>query len=336
MHGGVNRQQICFRMLYLSILIALTLSITLSCSHGTFYLFVYAIQQPINNVKGSITYNTYLNGSVLVTVIVSLHGELRVSLPLEGQVKPGSIIVLDEHGLPLPYDQNKTTITIYSLNATKITLIYMTQKLVTFTNGIWSLHVKPFLPPTIILPENSILLKYTGNPQIRAENGRIILRYNVRGDYEVYFTSAIPVTLTESMRPRTTPTTLITVANTTTTPTITHVTSTVEPERDLLKDLFLPLIILLMLPPIAAIIYYYFKQKTTTTIVISESFLDERDKEILKIVESRETITLSELTKTLNISKSTVWRRVQKLQKLGYIDVERVAGKLVIKAKKKD
>jgi len=49
--------------------------------------------------------------------------------------------------------------------------------------------------------------------------------------------------------------------------------------------------------------------------------LDERDHTILKAVE-KEALNISELARTTGYSKSTVWRRVKKLEKLGAIKVE--------------
>lgn len=298
--------------------------------------YTYIVYGSTEYYNGSILYNTYYNGSVLVTIILRLHEKLKITLPLEGEVKPESIIVLDEHGLPLPYDHNKTSIIIYSLNSTRITLIYMTEELVSYSNGIWILHIKPFLPPVVILPENSILLKYDGNPQIRAEDGRIILHYSSCGEYRVYFTLAIPVKEVIGKVEGTTQT--IPVTNLTLTPTRTP-TNTITPAKlkleeaypldNLLKIMVIPAITVLLV-----IIILYLRKRRLSSLTISKSILDERDREIIDMVKTKGAISLSELTKLLNVPKSTIWRRVRKLQKLGYIEVERVSGKLIVKVKK--
>lgn len=312
------------------ILLTILLALIITCSYIVHqnYGYTYVVYGFIENYNGSILYNTYYNGSVLVTIVLRLHGKLKITLPLEGKVKPESIIVLDEYGLPLPYDYNETSITVYPLNSTKITLIYMTEELISYSNGIWILHIKPFLPPVVILPENSILLKYDGNPRIRAENGRIILHYSSCGGYRVYFTSVIPTEVTIEKVRETTPT-LLTSPIPTRIPASTIIPEKVYPLNSLLKVM----VILVITIPLIVVVTFYLRRRLST-VTISKSLLDERDREIIDTVKTKGTISLGELTKLLNVPKSTVWRRIRKLQKLGYVEVERIAGKLIIKVRK--
>jgi len=60
--------------------------------------------------------------------------------------------------------------------------------------------------------------------------------------------------------------------------------------------------------------------------LISAKELDERDYEILKALKGS-TETISSLARKLGLSKSVVWRRVQKLVRLGLISKEDKGGR---------
>ena len=61
---------------------------------------------------------------------------------------------------------------------------------------------------------------------------------------------------------------------------------------------------------------------------------DPVDAEILEVLEETGPITLSELSRTIGMSKGALWRRVRRLASLGLLKARRVGGALIIEAER--
>ena len=170
----------------------------------------------------------------------------------------------------------------------------------------------------------------------------ITLRYNVGGVYTIEFIPPIITTTTKptiltSITPLTNitspiPTTTSEVAPSTTTPTYTITTSevTVSPaiRGGPLEYLVLSIVALAI---VIAFVAYIFKKRHSGSVSVEVSpveVLDDRDKLILNALKSS-SLNISELSRALGLSKSTIWRRVKKLESRGYVRT-RSSGKTVI------
>ncbi len=71
-------------------------------------------------------------------------------------------------------------------------------------------------------------------------------------------------------------------------------------------------------------------QATSVPMEVIREELDERDAEILKAL-SEESMNISALAKKLGLSKSVVWRRANKLSRLGLISKVEEGGKVILK-----
>ncbi len=325
----------------------------------------------LSMVNGSMIYRVYTDGTVLVTTTINTEGKLSIDIPVDGEVVEESILVFDDQGRPIPYNFNGTHITVYALNASKTTVLYMSLNLLNVSRRIWHLNVSPFLPSTIILPENSSILSLTGKAMIYAEDNKLVIKYDEPGQYSIKFTIRViavplsptpitpmptlttPTTTTPTSTPTTptttptspspaTPTSPLTTPTTTpittpTTPTTTPTTSTlittpVTPAPGITLPMeYIAAIIAAVIIIIAIAII---KRSMSVSVKVVTSMLDERDKQILSVLKTKGSLALSELSKETDIPKSTLWRRIKKLEKLGYISIKNISGKLIIELKK--
>jgi len=332
--------------------------------------FLIYSAQASSTWEGSIVYNVYFNGTTMVTVTLVNIKDYSVSIPVNGIVNVNSIIALDPSGLPLPYDFNGTHIEVYTVDVDKAIVIYTTYNLTTYNNGVWTLNINTFLPPTIYLPRKSIILKFNDTPIIRVENEKIILQYAHPGSYEVKFTvealatytitnTTATIIATKPTTPTTytpqtpTNTTRVPMPNQTNTSTVTTLMPTItstspppatstfeETTRTPRVTVELPIIgiVLGICAIIGSILLYAYVrhgQTSKTTVIVGE-VLDKRDNMILNVLKERGELSLIELSKITKLSKSVVWRRVQKLSKLGYVETRYVSGKLIVKLSSKE
>ena len=104
--------------------------------------------------------------------------------------------------------------------------------------------------------------------------------------------------------------------------TTTNTTPYTQPKVD--RTTTIALILLAIIT--ASLIYILYRKKPPTSesepleIVGIESQLDERDRAILDLLRETEYVGVSEVARKLNISKSTAWRKLQRLVEMGLIE----------------
>ena len=86
------------------------------------------------------------------------------------------MLIVDEQNLPLYYTITNNEALIYSLNATKISIIYFTQDLTAKTGKYWTLTADAPTNATVALPETVSIISINNVPElIENANGKMIL-----------------------------------------------------------------------------------------------------------------------------------------------------------------
>ena len=263
-----------------------------------------------------------------ITGHVTVEGLVQVNLTVQG---PTTIILPEGVGL------------IYFSGNPEVEIIGETIKLRYSEPGIIQLEYIPPIP--ITTPSPSPTTSPTTTP-IQTPTPSPTTSPSL-----VPTTSSPSLTTTPSPSPITTPTTSPspTTAPLSTTSTTTS-TTTVQPAPTFptIVIVFIVIIIVLL---IGGIILY--KTKFSKTYFSTPSFkpsppstsskeveflehgkLDERDKLILSKL-SEKSMSISELARELGLSKSTVWRRVRKLEKQGYVKTREEGKKTIIELTEK-
>lgn len=140
------------------------------------------------------TLTVFRDGVVHVNISVSVYEtEPLISIPLLSPIKNVSnILVLDENGSLLDYDINDSSMTIYSLGATEITIEYDTDKLTFKEFGIWTLKVMAPFNLIVIFPENANITYINAVPSaIRVRNNKVEIDL-CPGEWEICY--EIPIT----------------------------------------------------------------------------------------------------------------------------------------------
>ena len=114
----------------------------------------------------ALTLTVYSDGYVSVSQIVSVgRNTASFQVPLVSSTV-SDLVATDQNGSPLSYSFSSggRNITIYTLGATEVILRYDTDNLTTKAGTVWSLAFTPQYNSTVILPQLSTLISVSGTP----------------------------------------------------------------------------------------------------------------------------------------------------------------------------
>lgn len=110
----------------------------------------------------SFVIQVYSDGSSLLTQKLAVpSASASVEIPLLSEVL-SNVVATDQNGSPLSFKISGSNITVYTLGATQVTLIYDTQSLTNKTGTVWSLIFVTSYNTTVILPKYSTLSYVSG------------------------------------------------------------------------------------------------------------------------------------------------------------------------------
>jgi uncharacterized membrane protein len=298
-----------------------------------------------SNIYSVLNIEVYEDGWSEVThIITNINSEfINVSIAKDAEF----LLVLDFSEEPLDYKLNDGKITIYSENLTGIKVIYYSQSFTSKnTEGVWAFNLLTDANETnIILPAYSTMLGFEETPaKIKMENNKISLSFNSK-KISFYYIIEPPVISETKITHATTQTkpseTLKTYLKTETqfiTQTISNKTTVIT---SLIMHTFIEtiketitktetifglnifyIIILLIIIAIIVIIFLLKRRRETMS-----EYLTEEEEAIMNILKKRDGIYQSELIEILNLPKTTVWRHLKRLERMGKIKIIRKENK---------
>jgi len=300
-----------------------------------------------SNIYSVLNIEVYEDGWSEVThIITNINSEfINVSIAKDAEF----LLVLDFSEEPLDYKLNDGKITIYSENLTGIKVIYYSQSFTSKnTEGVWAFNLLTDANETnIILPAYSTILGFEETPaKIKMENNKISLSFNSK-KISFYYIIEPPVISETKITHATTQTkpseTLKTYLKTETrfiTQTISNKTTVIT---SLIMHTFIEtitkteaifglnifyIIILLIIIAIIVIIFLLKRRRETMS-----EYLTEEEETIMNILKKRDGIYQSELIEILNLPKTTVWRHLKRLERMGKIKIIRKENKNYITLK---
>lgn len=264
------------------------------------------------------------DGFVHVEYKLTINNITTLDIPLIGTPDENLIIlVIDESGTPLAYEINKTdnTISIITLESKEVTISYYTQT-ITFKEGeTWTLNLTAPFDTKITLPPNSLVTKISPLPVlVDAKGDQPIFTFNP-GNIEIKYIILYPQP-EKLTKPATNQTQSQTSKETTTTQPSQTTEPTKTPQENNKFNMTYVVVIIIAIGAIVTILVAL-KMK-------GKSFedLSEEDQEIIKAIEQLGGEAFqSDIQKLVNLPTTTLWRRIKKLEKLGYLRVEKRYGR---------
>ncbi|MBC7130765.1 hypothetical protein H5T51_06065 [Candidatus Bathyarchaeota archaeon] len=265
-------------------------------------LFPRAIAYSVDTV----TVEVYRDGVVTVQMNLSVNEtEPLVDVEL---LSPSAynILALDEAGEILNYDLDVSTLTIYTLGASEVTLEYDAEDLTSKSGGIWTITFTSIYDIVLLLPENSTVIYFNNAPASIGSEGAKVRLELPPGSWEIsYILGAAPPTSTPTTPP-----------------------SQPSPSPEWLN--YLPYIAGAVITVIAVVLSFKFfrRKRTFETLRMEEAevikFLKEHGGKALE-AELREAFP--------DIPKTSMWRLVKRLEKRGILTVRKVGLQNVVELK---
>jgi hypothetical protein len=104
------------------------------------------------------TFNLYLDKSTLVTYTVLVSpSQVNVNIPLPGS-SYSDVLVSDINGAPLRFNVTKNSVSVLTLGTSSVSVNYLTNTLISSTDGLMAFNVTTNIPSTIILPKSSAMI----------------------------------------------------------------------------------------------------------------------------------------------------------------------------------
>lgn len=311
---------------------------------SSFFLLSLLLFMPIN-------FSLLSNYSIVMNIIVYEDGWSEVNyvinninltfLDINIAKDAKFLLVLDSFGEPLDYELYDGKITVYCENITGIKVTYYTQSFTSKdSEGVWTFNLLTDANETnILLPKYSTILGFEEVPsKIRMENEMISLSFNSK-KISFHYIIEIPII----SKTKTTYTTTIqssngilttyfktetrivtqTIFNKTTiiTSLITYpFTETIKEtvtKNETIFNLNLFYIILPIIITILIIIIFLLKKRKEAI----SYYLTEEENAIIDILKKRGGAYQSELVEILNLPKTTIWRHLKRLEKMGKIKI---------------
>jgi len=242
----------------------------------------------------------YRDGVAHVSSIVEVNSTVpSISLPLPGEV--ANVIVTDEKGQLLSNELSLNHIVIYTFGALRVVMDYDTAALTRKDGPVWTLKIDLPVQGRIVLPDGATIVYLSEKPtSIEAKEGRPVLTL-APGSWEISYVISMQVTTTAST----------TTAATTTLPAI--------PWSFPTAGAVAIVAIIALIVGLAA----FLRRRSR---FLSET-LSPTDREVLQLIRSRGgRIFESELRDYLGLPKTSAWRRVKKLEKMGLVRTRKVGS----------
>jgi len=251
--------------------------------------------------------SVYTDGVAHVSCAASVNSTVpSVSLALLGAA--ANILVTDEKGQILRYDLTSKNIMIYTLGASRVSLEYDTSTITSKEGPVWTVKLNLVSQGKVILPHEASVIYLSEKPvSIEARNGRPALTLS-RGVWEISY--IIPVRTTTSTTERSV--------------TGTETTSTTSASLPVTWPSLIPSVIAVALvTALLAALRLLLRRRPS---LLSEQ-ISQADNEVLDVIRSKGgRIFESELRDLLGIPKTSAWRRVKKLEKLGLLRTRKVGS----------
>jgi uncharacterized membrane protein len=254
-------------------------------------------------------------GIAKVEYLVPTEGNLSVTVLLLGTPDPTlGVTVVDERGLPLAFDTDQTGryLTVATLNSSQVYVSYYTQDLTSKSGIFWIISVNSPYPLKVVLPVNATPVDMNILPTKIYSIGRnLAIEYpagSLQLKYVILYQPA-----TSPPPPGTQPP-----------------ASPTKQETGTSKGLFevvwplLPYLVVLAAIFVALAVFLALRGKRKSELVE----LGEEDLAILDALrKAGGAMFQGELQKAVNLPPTTLWRRVKKLAELGYVKIEKKAGR---------
>ncbi len=276
----------------------------------------YAAIAQTNVTGNSLDVQVYADGSAYITQHLAADPKATsVGVQLLSSLLSG-VVVTDSSGAPLEYQLSGTNITVYTLGTSEVTLRYDTLNLTSKSGTVWTVEFATAYNTTLTLPKSSTLTYISGSPNsLTIANGSPVVTISP-GRWLVNY----GVTIGQIGETTNTTSSASTGSTSTTTSATTSGPFPTVPPADWTVPVAVAAIIL------AAVAFMVWLRRRRQ---LGPAGADLRpdDVQVLNFIsENGGKVLESEIRSKFILPKTSAWRQIKRLERLGYVKVTRIGS----------
>lgn len=301
-----------------------------------FLLLAIPFHSSAQSSTNSFNMQVYSDGSAALTQSVSVNAsDISVTISLLSPIIT-NVIATDQNGSPLSFQISGDNISVYTIGATSVTIRYDTDSLTSKQGSVWTLAFATPYNLTVTLPAQSSLSSVTGTPvSISEQNGSPVLVL-LPGKWSVSYgvpieagssttTSASSQSHSGSTSSSSTISSSPSVSNPTTSSTsfTSNIKSQTASSNSVLFE-FGALAAVLVVGGVGGLFLY---RRRYSTIEGQATELRPDDVQVLNYIgEKGGKVFEQEIRSRFTLPKTSAWRQIKRLERLGYLKVYKVGS----------
>ncbi|MCL5068611.1 MAG: hypothetical protein M1368_09715 [Thaumarchaeota archaeon] len=290
------------------------------------------------SAQTSTTFNmqVYADGSTAIVQSIAVNSsDVSITVPLLSPIIT-NVLATDQNGSQLSFQISGGNITVYTMGATNAIIQYDTDLLTSKQGSVWSLSFATFYNLTVTLPPHSSLISVSGTPtSLFEENGSPVvvvspgnwtMKYGVPIEASMTTSSAISNTSMVSQSS-------LTTSSQQTTTTSQSSESKISPTGNGQLSEYGGVGVVVTLAVVGA---YLFFRRRNGIIDARNSELRQDDIQVIDyIAEKGGKVFEQEIRARFTLPKTSAWRQIKRLERLGYVKVYKVGSQNQIELLKK-
>jgi uncharacterized membrane protein len=285
--------------------------------------------------SNSMTLNVYVDGSATITQVLSANSsDVSINVGLLTPVLT-DVVAVDQNGSPLSFQLSGTNITIYTLGSTGVTLRYDTDALTDKQGTVWTLNFSTAYNTTVVLPQESTVTSVSGTPNSFSEQGGSPVIALSPGDWQVSY--GVPISIISAYGSSSSSSSASIQSSTSSnsgsgTQTSVASSGTTGPSGpgSTSANVELPAAALIV---IAAVIVAFVLLRKRSAVDPRSTDLRPDDIQVLNyITEKGGKVFEPEIRTRFALPKTSTWRQIKRLERLGYVKITKVGSQNQIEA----
>ncbi len=292
-----------------------------------FFLTILVMMVQVQATPYYTNLKIYRDGYVLAKIFIQSEGlnSINITIPQDAY----NIIVTDENNLPLNYTFSNGRIEVICPETRVVKIIFVTSSFTKKEGNIWLFYLPNlYYNVSVIVPSDTVILSTNPLPlKVTMSDSNIVL-YFAKTPLRIEYTLLPP----KSNIPKNN--THTNVNNTSTNTANVNKTNTNQSNnlnKNTGENIFAKYSALIYsvigIVVIFILVFFLYKLYHRE----KRAMLTEEEKEIIEFVKSRRNRAyLTEIVEGLGLPKTTVWRKIKKLEKMGYLKTEKKREGLLV------
>lgn len=292
----------------------------------TLLLFLAPLAVNAQSASNSFTMRVYSDGSAAIVQALTVNASaVSITVPLLSSIVT-NVFATDQNGNPLSFQISGNNITVYTVGATGVTIEYDTDALTSKQGTVWTLEFTTSYNLTVILPPKSTLSSVSGTPtSLSEQNGSPVVVVSL-GKWTIRY--GVPVEATASS------TSSMSSGQSSSSETTTLTTSQHSSGHSTNGASFQYIVIAIAVTAVVTVAIYLILRRRGNEIQSTELRAD--DLQVLNYIsEKGGKVFEQEIRARFTLPKTSAWRQIKRLERLGYVKVYKIGSQNQIELLKK-